>query len=288
MMFFVGLIVVLTTVIGSYSIHGDLGILWQPIEFVIIFGGATGALLISAPMHVVKAVLKGMGMSITGAKYKNEHYLELLGVLFAVFKLAKSKGDLALESHIENPMESSLFAEYPLFQANHHALDFFCDYLRLLTMGANNPFEVEAVMDVELDLHHDHDHLVAGTLGMVGESFPALGIVAAVMGVIVTMGSITEPPEILGGLIGAALVGTFFGILMAYGLVSPMAKALDIALTSDAQYLNCIKSGILGHMQGYAPQISVEFARKSLDSKVRPSFAELEDMLSNVPAPEAG
>ena len=288
MLFIVGVLIILVSVIGLYGIHGNIGILWQPIEFGIIFGGAFGALLISSPMRVVKGVAKSMGTVLKGPKYKGEHYLELLGVLFAVFKLAKSKGDLALESHIENPSESSLFSAYPTFQADHHALEFFCDYLRLLTMGANNPFEIEAVMDVELDLHHEADHTISATLGTLGEAFPALGIVAAVLGVIVTMSSITEPPEVLGGLIGAALVGTFFGILVSYGFVSPMAKSVELAHTADSQYLNCIKAGILGHMQGYAPQISVEFARKSLDATVRPTFAELEEMLANAPAPEAG
>ena len=287
MLFFVGVVIILVSVIGLYSVHGNVAILWQPIEFGIIFGGAIGSLLISSPMHLVKAVVKSVGTVIKGPKYKSEHYLELLSVLFVVFKLAKSKGDLALESHIESPAESSLFSNFPTFQADHHALEFFCDYLRLLTMGANNPFEVEAVMDVELELHHDSDHLLSSTLATLGDAFPALGIVAAVMGVIVTMSSITEPPEVLGGLIGAALVGTFFGILMSYGFVSPMAKSVETALASDSQYLNCIKAGILGHMQGYAPQISVEFARKSLATAVRPTFAELEEALDNVPAPGA-
>lgn len=285
MLFFVGLVLLLVSVIGLYGIHGNVAILWQPIEFGIIFGGAFASLLISSPMHVIKGLGAGCITCIKGPKYKKEQYLELLGVLFSVFKLAKSKGDLALETHIENPQESSLFSAYPSFQADHHAIEFFCDYLRLLTMGANNPFEIEAVMDIELDLHHNADHHITSTFGTLGEAFPALGIVAAVLGVIVTMGSITEPPEVLGGLIGAALVGTFFGILVSYGLVSPMAKSLESAMASDQQYLMCIKTGILGHMQGYAPQISVEFARKSLAATSRPTFAELEDMLAEIPVP---
>jgi len=188
MLFFVGVIIILVSVIGLYSVHGNMAILWQPIEFGIIFGGAIGSLLISSPMHIVKGVGKSFGTVIKGPKYKSEHYLELLSVQFAVFKLAKSKGDLALESHIENPAESSLFSNFPTFQADHHALEFFCDYLRLLTMGANNPFEIEAVMDVELDIHHEGDHLLSSTLSMLGEAFSALGIVDAVMGVIVTIG----------------------------------------------------------------------------------------------------
>ncbi len=287
MFFVIGLVIILATVLGGYSVHGDLRILWQPIEFVIIFGGTIGGFIISSPMHIIKGVMGGLVVALKGARYKKDHYLELLGVLFAVFKLAKSKGDLALEAHIENPGDSSLFSAYPTFQNDHHALEFFCDYLRLLTMGVNNPFEVEAVIDIELELHHDADHAVSGGIGAMGEAFPAMGIVAAVMGVIVTMSSITEPPEVLGGLIGAALVGTFFGILMAYGLVSPMSKAVEAAHTADSQYLNCIKLGLLGHMQGYAPQISVEFARKSLSATVRPSFSEMEEMLENVPT-EAG
>jgi len=283
MLFIVGFLVVIGAVIGGYSVHGDLTVLWQPIEFVIIFGGAFGAFMIANPKSVVMGVLKNFSRVITGPKYNKAAYEELLGVLFSIFKLAKTKGDLAMETHVEAPQDSSLFANFPTFLKDHHAVEFLCDYLRILTLGASNPHEIEAVMEVELDLHHHDDTAISGAVLGMGDAMPALGIVAAVLGIIVTMGSITEPPEILGGLIGAALVGTFAGIFLSYGFISPMGKALENSFGADASYLNCIKTAIIGHMQGYAPQISVEFARKSLASEFRPSFAEVEEMIGNLP-----
>jgi len=284
MLFIVGVLVVVGSVLGGYSIHGDLTKLWQPIEFLIIFGGAFGAFLISNPMRVVTGALKSLASVVKGPKYNKAAYEELLGVLFTVFKLAKTKGDLALETHVEAPDTSPLFMNFPTFLNDHHAVEFLCDYLRILTLGASNPHEVEAVMEAELDIHHAEDSAISGAILTMGDAMPALGIVAAVLGVIVTMSSITEPPEILGGLIAAALVGTFAGILLSYGLVTPMGKSVENTFNADANYLSCIKTAIIGHMQGYAPQISVEFARKSLGSEVRPSFAEVEEMLENLPS----
>ncbi len=283
MFLIIGSIIVLAAVLGPYGVHGSYGVLWQPIEFIIIFGGAFGAFVISNPKSVIIGAFKSIGPLLKGPKYKKDDYEELLGVLYTVFRLAKTKGDLALESHIEKPEESTLFGAFPGFQGDHHALEFLCDYLRLLTLGANNPHEIETIMESELDVHHGEDHALTSAVTAASEALPALGIVAAVLGVIITMGSITEPPEILGGLIGAALVGTFSGILMAYGFVGPMAKSLENILAADANYLNCIKAGLMGHMQGYAPQISVEFARKTLGSGVRPTFMEVEEMIQNLP-----
>ncbi len=169
-----------------------------------------------------------------------------------------------------------------MFQGDHHAVEFMCDYLRMLTLGTSNAFEVEALMDAELDVHHAEDAAIASAMATLGDSLPALGIVAAVLGIIHTMGSITEPPEILGHLIGAALVGTFSGILFSYGFVSPMAQSLGFTFASDAKYMMCIRSGILAHMQGYAPQVSIEFSRKVLNSGVRPTFIELEEAVNEI------
>ncbi|MEQ8664381.1 MAG: flagellar motor stator protein MotA [Rhodospirillales bacterium] len=284
MFLIVGALIVLGTVLGGYGIHGSYGVLWQPIEFLIIFGGAFGAFVIANPKRVIIGALKSVGKLLKGPKYKADDYTELLCVLFSVFKLAKTKGDLALESHVEKPDESALFANFPTFQGDHHAVEFLCDYLRLLTLGANNPHEIEAIMEAELEIHHEEDAAISGAILSVGDAMPALGIVAAVLGVIVTMSSITEPPEILGGLIAAALVGTFSGIFIAYGFVSPMGTSLTKINEADSAYLACIKAGLVGHMQGYAPQISVEFARKTLPSDVRPTFAEVEEMIQNLPS----
>lgn len=158
----IGLIIVFAYVFGGYSVHGDLGILWQPIEFVIIFGAGIGAFVVASPLTVIKGTIGALGTILKGPSHKKADYMELLGVLYATFKLAKSKGDLALESHVENPHDSQLFGHFPKFQHDHHAIDFFCDYLRLLTLGASNPHEVEAVMDQELENHHNEQHQIVG------------------------------------------------------------------------------------------------------------------------------
>lgn len=283
MFFLIGFAIVVACVIGGYMAGGGhLEVLWQPFEYVIIFGSALGAFVISNPKSVLAGTIKSFGKLLRGSPYKKRHYVELLSMLYAVFKLAKSKGDLALESHVERPAESPIFQSYPTFAKNHHAIEFLCDYLRLLTMGAPPPHEVEAVMDTELEVHHTETHAVAGALQSVADCLPALGIVAAVLGVIHTMGSITQPPEVLGHLIGGALVGTFSGVLAAYGVAGPVAKSIENTIVAESRYIHCIKMGVLAHMQGYAPQISVEFARKSLDSDVRPSFGELEEALQGV------
>jgi chemotaxis protein MotA len=283
MLFIIGSIVVAACVLGGYMGHGGhVEVLWQPFEYIIIFGAAIGAFIIANPKKVQVNTLKSFGKLFKGPRYKKAHYLELLSMLYMLFKTAKSKGDLALESHIERPDESPIFQNYPSFARDHHAVEFLCDYLRLLTLGAPPAHEVEAVMDVELEVHHQEGHAVSSALQTLADGLPALGIVAAVLGVIHTMGSITEPPEVLGRLIGGALVGTFSGVLAAYGFAAPAAKSLENTMVAEARYMNCIKMGVLAHMQGYAPQVSVEFARKSLESHLRPSFIELEEALQSV------
>ena len=206
-------------------------------------------------------------------------------MMYQIFKLAKTKGLLALEQHIENPEESSIFANFPGFLHDHHAVSFFCDYLRLVTLGSDKPYELEALMDEELEVHHNENHAIVTAVNNVADGMPAIGIVAAVLGVIHTMGSISEPPEVLGGLIGGALVGTFMGVWTAYGMIGPMANSLNAILTAESKYLQAHKTGILAHLQGFAPSISVEYARKTLLSDVRPTFTELEEATSALPPP---
>lgn len=282
MFFIVGFIVVVAAVLGGYvGAGGHLEVLWQPLEFVIIFGAGIGAFLIAFPNSVIKGVLSNAGKLIKGAKYNKSSYEDLLVCQYSLYKLAKSKGDLALETHIDNPSESTVFGQFPSFANDHHALEFMCDYLRMLTLGTSNAHEVEAIMDTELEIHHEEGSAISGAILNLGDSLPALGIVAAVLGIIHTMGSITEPPEVLGHLIGAALVGTFSGILFAYGFVSPMGNSMSAILSEESNYFLCIKAGIIAHMQGYAPQVSVEFARKTAPGHLRPSFKELEEAIEN-------
>ena len=286
MLVIVGIVVVFGCVFGAYAVHGGhLGVLWQPSEFVIILGAAVGALIISSTKTGLKAVGAGFKRAFKGPHYKKPDYLELLSVLYQIFRLAKTKGMLALEAHVEKPDESSLFAQFPKFQHDHHAIEFLCDYLRMMTLGTENPNEVETLIDAELETHHAELHVGSHSVQFVADALPALGIVAAVLGVIHTMGSITEPPEILGHLIGAALVGTFFGILMSYGVFAPLASAIGATDNADAKYFQCIKAGLLAHMQGYPPAVSVEFARKVLWSTERPSFYEVEQAVSALSAP---
>jgi len=283
MKFIVGLLVVIGSVIGGYMLAGGyVSVLWQPLEFLIILGAGLGTFVVSSPTNIIKALMGSMGKLVKGPKYNSDNYLELLSVQYTLFKLAKSKGDLALESHIDNPDDSALFSQFPSFAGDHHALEFMCDYLRMLTLGTSNSHEVENIMDIELERHHENDHAIHGALSGLADALPALGIVAAVLGIIKTMGSITEPPEILGELIGAALVGTFSGIFFSYGFFAPMASSMAATMEEEANYFSCIKAGIIAHMQGYAPQVSVEFSRKTIPGHLRPSFKDLEEALNDV------
>ncbi|MFN3460023.1 MAG: MotA/TolQ/ExbB proton channel family protein, partial [Oceanibaculum sp.] len=187
------------------------------------------------------------------------------------------------ESHVERPEESSLFQSFPKFAADHHAMEFLCDYLRMMTLGTDNPHEMETLIDEELETHHHEHETVGGAVQTMADGLPALGIVAAVLGIIKTMASITEPPEVLGGLIAAALVGTFLGILLCYGFVAPLAAAIKNTNEADSKYLHVIKAGLLAHLSGYAPAVSVEFARKALWSHVRPTFYEVEEAVAALP-----
>ena len=283
MLFIAGVLVVFACVFGGYLANGGhLGVLWQPFELVIILGAAIGAFIISNPGPVLKGTLRGFGKLLKGPAYKKAAYLELLSLMYQVFKLAKTKGMLALETHVEKPDESTLFAQFPVFAKDHHALEFLCDYLRLMTLGTENPYEVEALMDAEIETHHHEQEQISSAVQGIADALPALGIVAAVLGVIHTMGSITEPPAVLGHLIGGALVGTFMGIFIAYGFMAPISSSLKNTFEADGKYLQCIKAGLLAHLQGYAPAVAVEFARKALLSDVRPDFYEVEKATSEL------
>jgi chemotaxis protein MotA len=285
MLVIIGSVVVTLCVFGGYmAMGGKLGVLYQPFEAVIIIGAAIGAFIIGNPKSVISQFGGAMGMAFKGSPYKKDDYIELLSMQFQVFKLAKSKGMLALEPHVENPEDSDLFNQFPGFHANHHALTFLCDYLRMISLGTEKPHEMEALMDEEIDVHHVEKHRLAAAVQSMADGLPALGIVAAVLGVIKTMGAISEPPEVLGKLIGGALVGTFLGVFVAYGFVGPIATTLGMAYESESKYYACIKAGILAYLAGYAPAICVEFARKSLMSDVRPSFYEVEEAVSTLPA----
>jgi chemotaxis protein MotA len=284
MMTIVGSLIVIVSVLGGYvALGGHIEVLWQPFEFVIIFGAACGAYIIANPKHVIHDTIAGIKSLLGKPKYNEASYLELLSLLFSVFKAVRTKGWLALEQHIERPEDSELFRQFPTFSSNPHAMLFLCDYLRIISLGSSNPHELDALMDEEIETIHAERLHVAHALTTMADGMPALGIVAAVLGVIKTMGSITEPPEVLGHLIGGALVGTFLGVWLSYGFIGPMAAALKSRIDDELKYYLCMKTGLLAYLQGSAPQIAIEFARKILLSEVRPTFNEVEEATSTVP-----
>lgn len=283
MLFLIGMVTVFGCVISGYVLHhGELAVLWQPTEFLIIIGAAMGSFFIANPMKVVKKCFGSLKYLFKGSPFKRKDYVELLTLLYSCFKTMKSKGMLEMEAHIENPKDSSLFSQFPSFQKNHHAVHFACDYLRLMTMGMENQYQMEDLMDADLEVQHHEHHTIAHSWVTLGDAFPALGIVAAVLGVIVTMGSIDQPPAILGKLIGAALVGTFLGVLVSYGVVGPIGQFLEKYFNDEHHYLVCIKAGILAHLKGCAPAVSIEFARNIIPSTERPSFEEVENACSGI------
>jgi chemotaxis protein MotA len=276
MFFFIGLVVVFGCVLGSFSVHGDLRVLWQPLEYVIILGSGIGAFIISNPVSVLKECMHSFKYLIKGKPYSKADYMDLLKLLFELFKLIKTKGVLNIESHIENPKESDIFNKYPKIMANSKAVDFICDNLKLMTLGVDSQYVFSDCLDQEIEIYEKEHEEITKAMTTFGESLPALGIVAAVLGVIVTMKSISEPPAVLGGLIAAALVGTFAGILMSYGVFSPIASFVGAYQEAEIGFYYCIKAVFISHLQGNAPSISVEMARKNIPLHERPSFAELE------------
>lgn len=281
MLFIFGSIFVFACVLGAHSVHGSLAILWQPLEYVIIVGAGIGAIIISNTKDTLKDSLKGFKFLFKGKPYGKKEYLEMLKFFFTTFKLMKSKGMLEIESHIENPKESNLFKLSPTILNDEYICSFICDYLRIMTMGIDNPHQFEDLMDKEVELYHHEKSIPGSFWTQFGDSLPALGIVAAVLGVINTMGSISEPPEVLGGLIGAALVGTFSGILLSYGLFSPIGSFLTKYGEAQTQYLQSVKAAFVGHLQGNPPSVTVEFIRKSIPEHDRPSFKESDEFLNS-------
>lgn len=279
----VGILIVVASVFGGYmAMGGHIEVLWQPFEGVIILGAAMGAFVIGNTGAVLKQAAGVFGTLFRGPRYNKAAYVELLGLQFTLFKLVQSKGTLALEPHIENPKESPLFAKFPTFAKDHHAVEFMCDYLRMMTLGSNNVHEMDALMDEELETHHQERERLVSAVQALADGTPALGIVAAVLGVIKTMGAISEPPEVLGHLIGGALVGTFLGVFVAYGFFGPMAQSLKNIFEAEAKYFLSMKIGLLAHMSGQMPVMAIEFARKGLMSEDRPTFEEIDQATANL------
>ncbi len=259
----------------------------MPAEMMIIFGVGCMAYIIANPWNVVKETMGYFKCLKNSNAFSKSDYIELLSLLFTLFKLARTKGWLALEQHIEQPDDSELFKRFPSVHKNHHALIFLCDYLRIISLGNDSPHEIEALMDEEIETITHHEEHPGHAMQTMADGLPALGIVAAVLGVIKTMASINQPPEILGKMIGSALVGTFLGVWLSYGFVGPFAGAMLARAHSEIMYYRCIKVGIIAFLNGAAPQVAVEFSRKLLPHDMQPSFLELEDKLNELPTPSA-
>ncbi len=279
----IGLLMVLGAVFGGYVLsHGNLASLYQPFELLIILGGATGAFIISNPPKIIFGVLKGVGRLLKGNLYNKKTFMDLLSLMFALFGKARKEGLMALEADIDEPKESEIFKTYSGLMKNHHLIDFICDYLRLMVGGNMNAFELESLMDLELETHHHEAEGPSHAMTAMSDGLPGFGIVAAVMGVVITMGFISSPPEVLGEHVGAALVGTFLGILLAYGFAGPMANAMGAQAEEEGKLFECAKICIMATLNGYTPQIAVEFGRKALFSDLRPGFLELEEHIKSM------
>ena len=282
----IGIVQLFGLVFGSFIMSGgkmDVIIEAAPHELMCILGAGIASFLISNSMTTIKATAGGFGKIFKGPKWNAADYRDLLSLLFLLTKTMKSKGVIALESHIEKPHESTIFGRYAKITHDHFAVDFICDTLRMMTMNLEDPHQVEDAMEKQLEKHHHEALEPAHALQSLADALPALGIVAAVLGVIKTMGSITEPPAVLGGMIGGALVGTFLGVFMAYGLVAPFALRLTSVVNEEGAFYKIIQAVLVAHLHGNAAQISVEIGRGNVPSPAQPSFAELEEALSQMP-----
>ena len=276
----IGYVLILGAVFGGFALGGGhLAALFQPIELLTIGGSAIGAFVVGNTPKAMKATLKAMPALFKGSKYTRALYVELMLMLYAILAKIRSDGLMSIESDIDAPQDSALFAKYPAVLADHHMLEFLTDYLRLIVSGNMDPIQLENLMDNEIETHHVEGHLPAHCIARLGDGLPAFGIVAAVMGVVHTMASVGLPPAELGQLIAAALVGTFLGILLAYGFVAPLVGLLEHKLHESAKTFECMKVTLLASLNGYPPAIAVEFGRKVLFSTERPSFMELEDQI---------
>lgn len=272
-----GYIVVLLSVFGGFALAGGhLAALFQPLELLMIGGGALGAFVVGNNAKTLKATLKALPSLLKGSKYTRALYMDVLALLYEVLSKIRKEGLMSIENDVDNPQDSALFTKYPSIMADHHIIEFLTDYLRLMVSGSMNAFEIENLMDNEIETHHHESEIPAHSLARVGDGLPAFGIVAAVMGVVHTMESVGLPPAELGILIAHALVGTFLGILLSYGFISPLASLLEQKANESTKMLQCIKVTLLASLNGYAPAIAVEFGRKVLYSTERPTFAELE------------
>jgi len=274
----IGYVIVMASVFGGFAMAGGhLGALFQPIELLMIGGAAGGAFLVGNNNKAIKATLKALPTVFKGSTYTKALYMELMSLMFEILTKSRKEGLMSIEGDIEEPEASPIFSKYPGVLADHHLIEFMTDYLRLMVSGNMDAFQIENLMDNEIETHHHEGEIPAHCIAKLGDGMPAFGIVAAVMGVVHTMESVGIPPSELGMLIAHALVGTFLGILLAYGFVGPLSSLLEQKLHESTKIYQCVKVTLLASLNGYAPALSIEFGRKVLFSTERPSFLELEE-----------
>jgi len=283
-----GLVVVFASIVGGFLMEkGQLLVLVQPAELVIIGGAALGTIFIANPIPTIMRMLKGLVASFGGSRYTRQFYVETLTKLGEIFQTARKQGMAKLETEIEEPDKSAMFSKYPRFLKDHHARDFVCDTLRVAVTGGVGAYEIDQAMEIDIESHHAEAQPPVAALQSVADALPGLGIVAAVLGVVITMGALGGPPEEIGHKVAAALVGTFLGILLCYGVFGPLAMKLSAMNTDDATYYQCLRTGLASFIKGAPPLLAVEFARRSLPREVRPSFQDAEAAVRGTPAPKA-
>ncbi|MBL8472874.1 MAG: flagellar motor stator protein MotA [Rhodocyclaceae bacterium] len=278
----IGYVVIVGACLGGFMLAGGhVHSLIQPTELLSIGGATLGAFFVANSPKVVKQTFGALPTVFKGSKFSKALYIDLLAMLYEILSKVRKEGLMSIEGDIENPEASPIFSKYPTLAADHHAMEFLCDYLRMMVGGNLNAFEIESLMDAEIESHHQEGHTPAHAVARAADSLPAFGIVAAVMGVVHTMESVGLPPAELGKLIAAALVGTFLGILLSYGFVGPLATVLEGKLEEETKMYLSMKAVLLASMNGYAPQVAVEFGRKVLFASDRPGFKELEEEIKN-------
>jgi chemotaxis protein MotA len=286
MIIIVGALIVIVCVIGGFMMgHGNVASLWHPNELIIIGGGAMGAMVIMAPKKVLIDIFKGLLHCLKGAPHNRQSYEELLKVLYELFLLGRRNGMIALEEHVLEPQKSAIFKKYPKFSANKEAMEFVCGSLRPIIDGKIKPDQLRLLLDVEISRKETEGHAPASVLTKAGDSMPGFGIVAAVLGIVITMGSISGPIEMIGHSVAAALVGTFLGILLAYGFMNPLAVNMEFFHEAELDFTKCIAACVVGFANGMAPITAVELGRRGLGSDMRPSAEEMEAMLKALKAP---
>src|SRR6266404_2391434 len=284
----IGIVVVFGAVVAGYLMeHGNMMVLMQPAELIIILGAAIGTVLVANPLHILMAIGKGIGGAFGGSPFTKQRYLESLKMMFELFNRARKEGLMSLETDSDAPNESAIFKNYPAFLKYHHALAFVCDSLRMAASGGIEPFDADQMMEIDMDVHHHGASLPVAALSTMADSLPGLGIVAAVLGVVITMGALGGPPEEIGHKVAAALVGTFLGILLCYGFFGPIASNMARQNEADSQYYYFLRVGLMAFIKGSAPVLAVEFARRSIPSDVRPTFHEMEKACKGAAAPGA-